>query len=502
MSLITLRHPDDITLETVEAVAYGGKLLKIHPALLEKVRGAHEKMRVALTNGERVYGVNTGTGFLATRDLSESEQIQHQRNLLLGRAVGSPPFLLCEEARAVLVARLVNFLSGYSGVTPELCCFLVDRLNDRFTPAIPRTGIGASGEVIPMSHAFQTFLGIGSVMNPDGTIQDAGSALEKRCVAPYEPVPKEGIALLAGAPGAVAISIARRRAAITLSRQLLFSAACAIHAVRAPLEIYSEHVGRLGNDPILSDLLSRLRALLRGSTSNRSVLQAPVSFRVVPQVLAHVERAVSRFTSDIECALGAVSDSPAFVDGQFVSTGGFFEMELAAGMDSCATALIRAADLSAQRIHRLLDSRFSGLPDQLTSAPGPQAGLILVHKRAVGVVNELRRLSAPASVGFADTSLGQEDAMTFAFEAAEKLRQVESLVRDVMACELLVTREAWALRDEPIPERLREIAQPIIDAVKPVYEDRPLGPDLTRLIKLLECGEFARPPRWEKDSHG
>ncbi|MGH3088368.1 MAG: aromatic amino acid lyase, partial [Rubrobacteraceae bacterium] len=487
--VITLRHPHDITLETVEAVAYGRQPLAIHAELLESVRRSHEAMRSALVNGERVYGINTGAGFLATRDLSESEQVRHQRNLLLGRAVGSPPFLPAEEARAVLVARLVNFLSGYSGVTPELCRFVMDRLNDGFTPAIPRTGVGASGEVIPLSHAFQAFLGVGSVLNADGTVQDAASALAKRGAAPYEPAPKEGIALLAGAPGAVAVSVARRRAAATLSRQLLFSAACAIAAARAPLSIYGEHVGRLGNDPVLSDILSRLHILLRGSTSNRSVLQAPVSFRVVPQVLAHVERTVSRFTGDIERALGAVSDSPAFVDGGFVSTGGFHEVELAAGMDTCAAALIRAAELSAQRIHRLLDSRFSGLPDQLTHTRG--AGLIVVHKRAVGVLNELRRLSAPASIGLADTSLGQEDAMTFAFEAAEKLRRVESLVRDITACELLVARQAWALRDGQVPEGLREVAQPVMDAVDPVNEDRPLGPDITRLIEMLERGEFA-----------
>lgn len=489
--MITLRQHDDITLETVEAVAYGGESLEIHAALLEQVRRSHEAMRAALANGERVYSINTGTGFLSNRNLSESEQMWHQRNLLLGRAVGSPPFLPPEESRAVLVVRLVNFLSGYAGVTPELCRFVVDRLNDEFTPAIPRTGIGASGEVIPLSHAFQTFLGVGSVIGSGGAIQDAASALARRGVAPYEPAPKEGISLLAGAPGAVAVSVARRRAASTLCRQILLSAACAIHASRAPLSVYGEEVGRLGNDPVLGDLLSRMRGLLRGSVSGRSVLQAPVSFRVVPQVLAHVERTVSRFTEDIERVLGAVSDSPAFVDGRFVSTGGFHEVELAAGMDTCASAMIRAAELSAQRIHRLLDSRFSGLPDQLTTTPGPQAGLILVHKRVIGVVNELRRLGTPASLGVADTSLGQEDAMTFAFEAAEKLRRVESLVRDVTACELLVVRQAWALRDEPMPEGLREAARSVMDAVDPVNEDRPLGPDITRLVGMLERGEFA-----------
>jgi histidine ammonia-lyase len=219
-------------------------------------------------------------------------------------------------------------------------------------------------------------------------------------------------------------------------------------------------------------------------------MQAPVSFRVVPQVLTHVERTIARFTEDIDRVIGSVTDSPAFVEGQFVASGAFHEVELAAGFDSLALALIRAAELSGQRVHRLLDSRFSGLPDQLTPNPGPSCGLIVVQKRVVGVLHELRRLAVPASVGLGDTSLGQEDAMTFVFEAAEKLRRVEELVRDVLACELLVARQAWALRGAGTSTGLEELAGRLADAVEPVVEDRPLGADLTRLVGMLERGEF------------
>lgn len=90
----------------------------------------------------------------------------------------------------------------------------------------------------------------------------------------------------------------------------------------------------------------------------------------------------------------------------------------------------------------MLDGRFSGLPDQLTRRPGPQAGLVVVHKRVVGTIHELQRLAMPFSVGLVDTSLSQEDAMTFAFEAAQKLRRIEAPVREVMACELLTAHQA------------------------------------------------------------
>jgi histidine ammonia-lyase len=74
----------------------------------------------------------------------------------------------------------------------------------------------------------------------------------------------------------------------------------------------------------------------------------------------------------------------ARVYGVNTGTGYLAAVDLAAGMDAVAVALVQAAELASQRLHRLLDGRFSGLPDQLTPLPGPRVGLVVVHKRAVG----------------------------------------------------------------------------------------------------------------------
>ena len=182
--MIEIRHPADLNLETIEDIAFGNQPLRLHPELLGELRRSHEEMVAALSGGQRVYGVNTGMGYLAGTDLRGVELERHQRNLLLGRAVGSPPYLPAEEVRALMAVRLINLVSGYAGATPELCRFLVDRLNDGFIPAVPRGGVGSAGEVIPLSHAFQTFLGVGYVLEPDGSVKDAALALaeaRRRC---------------------------------------------------------------------------------------------------------------------------------------------------------------------------------------------------------------------------------------------------------------------------------------------------------------------------------
>jgi histidine ammonia-lyase len=82
--------------------------------------------------------------------------------------------------------------------------------------------------------------------------------------------------------------------------------------------------------------------------------------------------------------------------------------------------------------------------------------------------------------------------MTFGFEAAEDLRRVEALVRELVACELLTVRQAWALRAQPMAAGLRPAAEAIEHAVAPVDTDRPLGGDIDRLVALLDGGAFDR----------
>ncbi|MBV9280225.1 MAG: aromatic amino acid lyase, partial [Chloroflexi bacterium] len=454
---LVLRQPTDLTLEAFEHVVWEGRALALHPDLIGHLAATRGAMIEALAAGRAVYGVNTGMGYLAGVELGEDEQRQHQNNLLLGRAVGGPPYLQPDEARALLLARLAGFLSGHAGVTPGLCGYLADRLNDRFVPAIPRASIGCAGEIIPLSHAFQTFLGVGHVLADDGTLKGAAAALAERDAPAYRPAPKEGIALLAGAPGALALAISHRRAVSILTGQLLLAAACAIDAVRAPSGPYHPAVAMLANDPLMERILLRLRGLLHGDGESRrterpgpegdrgagagdeahigrtgtapqslprrygagrpsgagesaaagrpatgsgspSGTQAPVSFRVVPQVLAHLERILGRLEEDIRRALPAVTDSPAFVLGDFLSNGNFHAIGLTADLDGLCAALVQAGELACQHLHRLLDRRFTGLPDQLTPLPGLHSGLISVHKRAVGAVNELRRLAVPAGV--------------------------------------------------------------------------------------------------------
>ena len=61
------------------------------------------------------------------------------------------------------------------------------------------------------------------------------------------------------------------------------------------------------------------------------------------------------------------------------------------------------------------------------------------------------------------------------------------------ACELLAVRQAWWLRHSQPAPGLGPLAACLAELVSPVDRDRPLGPDLDRLIGVLERDELPLP---------
>ncbi|MFY9927488.1 MAG: aromatic amino acid lyase, partial [Streptosporangiaceae bacterium] len=160
----------------IRAVA-AGQPVRIGPDLLELTERRCAQARRLLRDGQPVYGVNTGMGKLSAVRLTEDQQRTHQRNLLLARAAGGPPWLEAPEVRAVITARLLTFLSGDAAVSAGLCLRLADLLNHHVVPAVPRGGAGAAGEIMQLAHLSGPLAGIGQVLGPDGSLRPARAAL-------------------------------------------------------------------------------------------------------------------------------------------------------------------------------------------------------------------------------------------------------------------------------------------------------------------------------------
>jgi histidine ammonia-lyase len=469
----------DADLGLIRAVA-AGQSVSIGPALLATVQQCGDEARQALDDGRTVYGVNTGMGALSSVHLTEPQQRSHQRNLLLARATGGPPWLSPPDVRAIITVRLLTFLSGDAAVSAGLCRRLADFLNHGIVPAVPRAGTAAAGEIIQLAHAFGPLVGIGRVLGTGGTLIPADEALNSHGLTRFSLGPKEGIALIQGVPGATGLSALRLGEAAALTSLMTAAAALSIVVVRAPRDPYRAACAR--GDDLLAAVLSGLREAAGEDPSPRS-LQAPVSFRVAGPVLTQVHRAAAQLEAATRRALTGVTDSPAYLDGRFISTAGFHGIDLSAHCDQLTAALCHAAEVAAARLHRLMDPAVTGLSAQLAREPGPQAGLTPVHKRAAGEVHAARALATATATGLIETSGGQEDVQSFAWEAAGKLRTALRHARAVTACELLAGYQAATLSGLPPPPGCRALLDWLAGIVGPIDGDRPFGEDIERLIQ-------------------
>lgn len=486
-----------------------GLTVRLGPGLASRVQEQCGRARAALRAGAAVYGVTTGMGALAGVRLSAAEQQDHQRNLLLGRATGGPPWLGVTEVRAILAVRLRTFLSGDAAVSADLCERIADLLAAGITPAVPADAGGSAGEIIQLAHCFGPLAGLGAVLDPgaggDAVVpgvaagvstgtRPAAGVLAEHGLQAYRLGPKEGIALLAGVPGATALSLLAEAESRSVAALMTASAALSMAAVRAPVEPFEAACAR--GDDTLAIVLEELRALICPAQPAR-MIQAPASFRVAGQVLAQVRRATDMLAGAVERALVGVTDSPAFIGGKFTGTAGFHGIDLAAQCDHLGAAVAHASEVCAARTHRLLDPAVTGLPAQLAAHPGPGAGLVAVHKRAAGEVHALRRLAIPTAVGLIETSGGQEDVQSFGWEAAASLRAALRRARTVAACEALTAFQAASMAGPPWPPGCERLLDRLRRLIEPIEADRPLGTDIDQLAGggwLLDASRLAPGP--------
>jgi histidine ammonia-lyase len=501
--MIELCDPDSLTPEHYRRIVHDHEQVALADAALARVERSRALFLKHLETGVLCYGVNTGLGAQAGIDLTEDEMALLPRHILLGRASGIGPPFPAEVVRGSMLVRLVQFLTGHSAVTADLCRFMADRLNDGLLPFVPSLGLGMAGEIIPLCHLAQTFVGEGSVLGPKGERRPAAAWLAERGVAPYRPQSKEGLALINGVAVAPALAF---EIASELRRTLALAtlaAAASAEGLGASIEAFGADVPKLRHDAGMAEVAASLRHLLAGSQVTRGPRQPPISLRIAPQVHGAARAALGRLEEAIVAEWRTVSDNPAFIPdesspsfGRLVHSGNFHCAELTARIEAASLATAQLALLSERRLHRLLDGRVSGLAPQLARRPGLDAGLVILHKTALGLTAKIRAMSVPPSLQHAESSFGQEDAMTMVFPALDRLSELARPTRLAVACELYTAFVAIEERGERPGAGVAEALAAARAEIPPHAGDRPYGPELETLDELVETGGLPLPDLW------
>ena len=491
-----------LSLDEVVAVARGAEVSFSDPARV-KVDAARKVVEDAVANGLTVYGVTTGFGALADTpiDPSQAAQLQHGIVRSHATAVGRP--LSRQEARAMLLLRAHVLALGHSGVRKTVIDLMVQMLNKDVIPSVPEQGsLGASGDLAPLASLALPLIGLGDILCDDvGHITEpAAGVFAREGLEPLTLAAKEGLALVNGTQGMLAIGILAAERARLLTQTADTVAAMTIEAALGTDAPFDDRLQLLRPHPGQAASASNLRRLLAGSpilASHRDsshLVQDAYSLRCAPQVHGAARDVLGYVQGVLTTEANAVSDNPiVFPDtGEVISGGNFHGMPVAVALDALCAPLVGLASISERRLYRLLDhARSNGLPPFLVDASGLNSGFMLVQYTAASLVSECKSLAHPASVDSIPSSAGQEDHVSMGMIAARHAREIVGNAEMVLALEALGAAQALDLRAPLVPGQATMAVHDALRLRVPFFEhDREFGPDIAAAVAMVRDGSL------------
>jgi histidine ammonia-lyase len=463
-------------------------------ARLEASRAVVER---AASNPEAVYGINTGFGAFANRKISAEHLDRLQLNLVRSHAAGVGEPLDAALTRRLLLLKANGLAGGYSGVRPQIVEALLALLNADVLPVIPRVGsVGASGDLAPLAHLTLALIGEGEARRGERAL--AGADVPRAAgVEPIALTAKEGLALLNGTQLSATLAAEGCLRAETLLRSAIVAGALSVEALAGSYAPFDERIHAARGQPGQIEVARRLRTLLTDSAIKRSHadcdrVQDPYAVRCMPQVMgaAWDTLAHARRTVEIEC--NAATDNPLVLGDDILSGGNFHAAPLghvcdylAIGLADCASMSERRTDLLARRVNPNLSMFLAG-------EPGLESGFMIAHVTAAALASANKTLAHPASVDTVPTSAGQEDHVSMAPWAGEKLLTICDNTAKVVAIELLAAAHALdAVRPLTTTPELQRVHDAIRREVPFEPADHRLDRDIERLSMAVRAGVFA-----------
>jgi histidine ammonia-lyase len=405
----------------------------------------------------------------------------------------------------MLLLRANALAKGLSGVRPLVVETLCKMLNAGVHPVIPSQGsVGASGDLAPLAHLAHVVIGEGRA-EFRGAAMSGGEAMKQAGVTAVALEAKEGLSLLNGTQGMLALLSVALREAHILADTADVAAALSLDALRGSPGAFDARIMHARAYAGAARTARNLAHLNEGSQireSHRSAQKDPrvqdaYSLRCTPQVHGAVRDALEQARAIAEVELNSATDNPlVFVrengEGDIVSGGNFHGQPLAMAADQVAVAIATLGGISERRTEQMTNPLTSMLPAFLTPEPGLNSGFMLAQVTAAALASENKALATPHSVDSISTSGNQEDYVSMGMSGARRLKRMLANLRNIVAIELMSGCQGIDLL---APLKTGTLAQLAYDLVRgksaKVIEDRPLAADIEAVSVLVEAGEFA-----------
>lgn len=492
---------ENVNLESVWAVAYNNEKVSLSPDSIKKIQSSRQFIEQKMSDGEVIYGVNTGFGAFSSVRISPAEIEELQVNLIRSHSAGVGEPFTKEETRAIMFLRANALARGHSGIRVDVVDKILEFLNNDVIPVIPSQGsVGASGDLAPLSHLALALIGEGSVWS-EGAPVPVEKILKLKKIAPLVLKAKEGLSLINGCQVMTAIGLLNAYEARRLLWMLDLAGAVTLEAMKGPRSAFDPLISATrphpGEAKTARNMLKLLGANSEIAESHKDCdrVQDAYSLRCIPAVHGAAKDTLNHAIRILETEANSSTDNPLVFENErkILSCGNFHGEPVAFALDFLAIAMAAATNMSECRIEKLINPTMSGLPAFLAPNGGLNSGMMIVQVAAASLVSENKILTHPASVDSIPTSADKEDHVSMGTIAARKLGQVVRNSESVAAMELLCATQALDFLKPLKPAASVQSAYSLIRKHVPFAEkDRVFSLDVETIRNLIRKGDLLK----------
>lgn len=460
--------------------------------------------------GRIIYGINTGFGPMAQYKIDDEKLTELQYNIIRSHCCGVGEPIAKECIRAAMYARLQTFIKGKSAVHPDIAKILVDFLNNDIVPLVPQHGgVGASGDLVQLSHIALALIGEGEVFFKGERVA-AIAAMEACGITPLKLRIRDGLALVNGTAVMTGISLVN----VHNAEKLLHYATLASVLINEIASSYGDFMsdvlndlkGHRGQSEIAAQmreisssskmLLNRKETLYDVTAQKESVfthkVQPYYSLRCIPQILGPIYDTIVNAKGIVETELYSVDDNPIVdAETQSVYHGGNFHGDyISLEMDKLKIAITKLTMLAERQISYVFHDKINEIlpPFANLGTLGLNYGLQAAQFTATSTTAECQMLSNPMYVHSIPCNNDNQDVVSMGTNSALIAQRVIDNSFQVLAIEMMALVQAVDYLK--IADKLSVETRKLYDEVRaivPVFvEDTIKHHDIDNVITFLK----------------
>ena len=441
----------NLSIEDLILIRDGNTNVKLDLSAKSRMQLSQNAILEILNSKDMIYGINTGFGAMSNVKIDNKDLAKLQVNLIRSHACGVGDLMEPEHVLMMMAIRSNSLAVGHSGIRPHIVEVIIEFINKRICPVIPRIGsLGASGDLAPLSH-----LALGLIGESDFLIEKNGSwelispeeAFKEINQIPISLAAKEGLSLINGTSQMCAFLSDAIHTLETLVFTADCSVACSIEAIKGSHKPFDSRIHATRPHHGQSISAARILSLLSNSEINKSHIncdrvQDAYSLRCAPQVHGPVIEALTKAREILTVELNSATDNPLiFLNSKgeidVISGGNFHGQPLALMADNLAICSHELGSISERRTNLMMNPKWTDQKAFLAREEGLESGLMILQYVSAACLAEMQVLSTPASIANVPVSMGKEDHVSMGATSSYKLLKNCEYLSYILANEMI-----------------------------------------------------------------